>query len=101
LLRADSCRPIDGALGILLVVELLAASRVSLAKNEQIKLTAACLNGLAIAILAVGSSAPFFSFLYQPTGTRPFWLVALVSAICVGVSADPTFGSAGIDWENC
>lgn len=53
---------------------------MSLIRNEQTKLTATFLNGLAIAIFAVGGLAPLFSNLYNPAGIPA--LVYLVGAVC-------------------
>jgi hypothetical protein len=39
---------------------------MSLIENERTKLTAAYLNGLAIAIFAIGGLAPFFSYIHDP-----------------------------------
>ena len=48
--------------------------------NEQTKLTANFLNGLAIALFAVGVIAPVISALYG--SGRPSVLLAVVSAVC-------------------
>ena len=53
---------------------------MSLILNEQTKLTATFLNGIAIATFAVGGLAPVFSSLYGPTGPTPFLLST--SGIC-------------------
>lgn len=60
-----------------------------LIRNEQTKLTATFLNGLAIAIFAVGGLAPIFSNLYNPDGIPG--LVYLVSSVCF-------LTAAGIHW---
>lgn len=44
---------------------------MSLIHNERIKLTAAYLNGLAIAVFAIGTAAPLVSVLLQPTARWP------------------------------
>lgn len=62
---------------------------MSLVGNEQTKLTAAYLNGLAIAVTAIGGLAPLFSRVYAGPGAASLPLVAMlaVSAICLTVSA--------------
>lgn len=59
---------------------------MSLIENERTKLTASYLNGLAIAIFAVGGLAPFFSYLYVPNGAKPTWLIALLGSVCIVIS---------------
>jgi hypothetical protein len=60
---------------------------MSLVRNEQTKLTATYLNGLAIALFAVGGLAPLFSYAFGSMGGRPLWTVILTAAICLVVSA--------------
>lgn len=48
--------------------------------NEQTKLTATYLNGVAIAVFAVGGLAPVFSSLYGTTGPTNFLLA--MSVVC-------------------
>jgi hypothetical protein len=56
---------------------------MNLVHNEQAKLTATYLNGLAIATFAVGGLAPLFSALNAGTpGPLPFWAVASISLVC-------------------
>lgn len=57
---------------------------MTLIRNEQTKLLATYLNGLGIAVFAVGSLAPVFSSLYGDRGPSGF--MALVSILCVFVS---------------
>lgn len=58
---------------------------MTLIRNEQTKLLATYLNGIAIAVFAVGSLAPVFSSIYGSSG--PSWLLALTSTLCVIASA--------------
>lgn len=53
---------------------------MSLIRNEQTKLTATFLNGIAIAVFAVGGLAPVFSSLYGDQGVPTFLLA--VSGVC-------------------
>ena len=54
---------------------------MDLIHNERIKLLATFLNGIAIAIFAVGGLAPVFSTLYGTGTLDPF--VTLNGAICL------------------
>jgi hypothetical protein len=56
---------------------------MNLVHNEKIKLTATWLNGLSIAIFAVGGFAPLLSGIYQ---SGPTVFVAFVSAVCLFVA---------------
>lgn len=58
---------------------------MTLVRNEQTKLLATYLNGLGIAVFAVGSLAPAFSNLYGTSG--PSWFLVITSSLCVFVSA--------------
>jgi hypothetical protein len=53
-----------------------------LVRNERLKLFATYLNGLGIALFAVGGLAPLFSVLYGSTSGNPMGFVAAVSASC-------------------
>ena len=56
--------------------------------NERAKLTATYVNGLAIAVFAVGGLAPLFSFVYAASpGALPAWAVLSNSLVCWIVSA--------------
>jgi hypothetical protein len=55
--------------------------------NEQTKLTATYLNGLAVALFGVGGLAPVFSYIFGSVAGQPLWAVALVAVICILVSA--------------
>ena len=57
-----------------------------LVSNEQTKLTATYLNGLAIALFAVGGLAPVFSYAFGSIAGQHWWAVALGAVICLGVS---------------
>ena len=60
---------------------------MSLINNERVKLRATYLNGLAIAVFAVGSLAPLFSYVYSASNPgRPLWSVVLLSLISLVVS---------------
>ena len=58
---------------------------MSLIHNEQAKLTATYLNGVAIAIAAVGGVAPWVAFLVQATG-QGLVPVVMSSVVCSGLS---------------
>lgn len=58
---------------------------MSMIRNEQTKLLATYLNGIAIAVFAVGSLAPVFSNIYGSSG--PSALLAFTSVICLFTSA--------------
>ena len=60
---------------------------MNLIHNEQTKLTATYLNGLAIALFAVGGLAPVFSYTFGSIVGQPLWAVAVAAAICLVVSA--------------
>ncbi len=60
---------------------------MSLIHNERTKLTATYVNGLAIALFAIGGLAPVFSSLYTGAATGPTLFLMLVSVICFLVSA--------------
>ena len=59
---------------------------MSLVHNERTKLTATYLNGLAIALFAVGGLAPVFSHAFG-TEIRPLWTLAAAAVICLVGSA--------------
>jgi len=54
---------------------------VNLVRNERLKLFATCLNGLAIAIFAIGGVAPSFSYFYDPAPEISALFVTSVSSI--------------------
>ena len=58
---------------------------MNLVENEQAKLTATYLNGIAIAVAAVGGIAPGITFLVQDSGPGPA-RVTVISLICLSVS---------------
>ncbi|TNC71429.1 amino acid transporter [Rubellimicrobium roseum] len=58
---------------------------MSLVRNEQSKLTANYLNGVAIALMAVGGVAPLIAAFYGDRGATPLLFVAV--AICILASA--------------
>ena len=60
---------------------------MSLIHNERTKLTATYFNGLALAVFGVGGLAPLFSYAFSDNDSRPLWAVALVSVICMAISA--------------
>ena len=62
-------------------------ARVKLVANESVKLTATYVNGVAIAVLAVGGLAPLFTqrAAVQPVPDRP-WLTPGISLLCLCVS---------------
>jgi hypothetical protein len=60
---------------------------MSLVRNEQAKLTATYVNGLAIAVFAVGGLAPLFSVLYSDRPAPiPFWSLIGISLVCFAAS---------------
>ena len=66
---------------------------MSLIHNERVKLSATYLNGVAIAVFALGSLAPLFSYIYSAEATQPPWVTAVVSIICAFVSAAIHYGA--------
>ena len=61
---------------------------MSLVKNEQAKLTATYLNGLAIALFALGIFAPLFSSLYSGviSATAVKLFISVVVCFCVSIA---------------
>jgi hypothetical protein len=59
---------------------------VSLVENEQVKLTATYLNGVAITMFAVGGLAPVVALVSGATTSTPVALVAVLTTVCVGLS---------------
>ncbi len=59
---------------------------MSLIHNERTKLTATYLNGLAIALFAVGALSPLVAVLNAPGRAAPWGTVALMT-ICILASA--------------
>lgn len=62
---------------------------MNLVRNERAKLTATYVNGLGIALFAVGGLAPLFSRLFapaDPAAQLPLWIVLAVSVVCFLVS---------------
>ena len=59
--------------------------------NEQTKLTATYVNGLAIALFAVGGLAPTFSFAFGSFKGTPIWVVLGGATICL-------FASVALHW---
>lgn len=67
---------------------------MSLVNNERVKLTATYLNGVAIAVFAVGTLAPLFSYAYSDAdSSRSLWSVILVSAACLVISGTIHYGA--------
>jgi hypothetical protein len=60
---------------------------VSVVENEQVKLTATYLNGLAIAIFAVGGLAPVVGIVSGTAQAGAAGGIAVLTTICVSVSA--------------
>ncbi|MBO0904584.1 hypothetical protein [Jiella sonneratiae] len=62
------------------------------ARREAAKLTASYVNGVAIALAAVGGIAPVFTAIYakQPLSVG-MWRLGVVSLVCLS-------GSAGLHW---
>ena len=60
---------------------------MSLVRNEQVKLTATYLNGLAIATFAVGGLAPLVALVSGTTQQTALTLILISSIICVSGSA--------------
>jgi hypothetical protein len=58
---------------------------MNLVGNEQTKLMASYLNGLAIAFLAVGGIGPLLAFAAQPSG-NDFLVVGIIAFGCVCIS---------------
>ena len=59
---------------------------MNLIRNERLKLFATYLNGLAIALFALGGLAPIFSILYG-TASNPSGFTALIAISCLAGSA--------------
>jgi hypothetical protein len=59
--------------------------RVSLIGNEQAKLSATYLNGVAVAVVAIGGIAPWITLLAQESGPGVGRL-ALISVVCFSLS---------------
>jgi hypothetical protein len=59
---------------------------MSLIHNERAKLTATYLNGLAIALFAVGSLAPVFNYGFGPASFRSLWTMIGTATICLAGS---------------
>ena len=60
-----------------------AEARAKLINNERAKLTATYLNGLAVAVFAVGGLAPVFSTLYGSTSLGvPLYVLTCSSTLC-------------------
>jgi hypothetical protein len=55
---------------------------MNLVRNEKAKLTATYVNGLGIAIFAVGSLAPLFNTLSSTAPGLPYWGLAIISGLC-------------------
>ncbi|MBP1804524.1 hypothetical protein [Rubellimicrobium aerolatum] len=64
---------------------------MSLVRNEQAKLTATFLNGVAIALFAVGTLTPVLSILYGDR--RPTLLILVGIAVCIVASGALHFGA--------
>jgi hypothetical protein len=58
---------------------------MNLVENERAKLTATYLNGIAIALMALGGIAPWIGFVLQPASQNLF-LIGLSSAVCFVLS---------------
>ena len=59
---------------------------VSLVENEQVKLTATYLNGLAITVFAVGAFAPTIAILSGTVSGQPL-PATMLALICIAASA--------------
>lgn len=62
---------------------------MSLIRNEQTKLTATFLNGLGVAVFAVGAFAPLVSGLLS--GGGPSWFTLALAILCV-------LAAGGLHW---
>lgn len=58
---------------------------MTLVRNEQTKLTATFLNGIGVAVFAVGGLAPVFSSLYTENGPPTFTLIMSVICFCAAM----------------
>ena len=67
---------------------------MSLVRNGQTKLTATCVNGIAIALFAVGTLTPNLSVMHGDRGVRP--LLILGMAVCLAASGASHFGARRI-----
>lgn len=59
---------------------ILTKARADMIRNEQIKLTATFINGLAVATFAVGGLAPMFSTVYGNNSVT--WTLLALCGIC-------------------
>lgn len=57
---------------------------MTLIHNEQTKLTATFINGVALSVFAVAGLAPFIAAVYGAQGPRP--LLLAMALYCLGVS---------------
>jgi uncharacterized membrane protein YkgB len=60
---------------------------MNLIRNERLKLLATYLNGMAIAIFAIGGLAPSFSMLYGNTASASAAFMVFVTVSCLIASA--------------
>ena len=67
---------------------------MSLIHNERIKLLATFINGVGIAVFAIGGLAPVFSALYGSSG--PTLFLALMSVICVIIAGGLHYAASTI-----
>lgn len=63
---------------------------MSLIRNEQTKLLANYLNGLAVAVFAVGAFSPIVSAIYA--AGSPSWFTSVVGLVCFAVSGALHYG---------
>jgi hypothetical protein len=68
--------------------------RSKLVNNERLKLLATFMNGIAIAVFAVGGLAPLFSGLYGPSGVTR--LLVLMSGVCFSGAFALHYGASTI-----
>ena len=66
---------------------------MSLVHNEKVKLTATYLNGLAIAVFAVGGLAPIVAIVSGTTQSVTATSVVILTSICVCLSAGLHLGA--------
>jgi hypothetical protein len=65
--------------------------------DERVKITAAFLNGIAIAVFVIGTFAPMVQSIWNAETRATDWsLTVLIGAICIGVSGALHFAARAV-----
>lgn len=65
--------------------------------NERVKITAAFLNGIAVAVFVIGTFAPTVQAMWNAEAHSIDWsLTVLVGGVCIGVSGALHFGARAV-----